>query len=113
MLNIVVADISSMQNRALAMSLASSPYIITTIVGPQIAQKFYETIGFRWAFGVFALLTPLVAIPMFNILLNNQLKAKKIGILTPIAPYRSWRESASHYMEEFHCEKTCNLPRHR
>ncbi|KAK2624213.1 hypothetical protein QTJ16_006163 [Diplocarpon rosae] len=100
-MNVVIADISSLKNRALAVSLTTSPYIITTIIGPRLAQSIYQTVGFRWAFGIFAVLTPAFAAPIFSMLFVNQLRAKKVGVLFSGSPSRTWKEAVLHYAEEF------------
>ncbi|KAK6583617.1 hypothetical protein PZA11_003347 [Diplocarpon coronariae] len=100
-MNVVIADISSLKNRALAVSLTTSPYIITTIIGPSLAQSVYQTVGYRWAFGLFAVLTPIFATPIFSMLFVNQLKAKDVGVLPSGPAARTWREAFGHYAEEF------------
>ncbi|KAI9053936.1 hypothetical protein LZ554_002880 [Drepanopeziza brunnea f. sp. 'monogermtubi'] len=100
-MNVVIADISSLKNRALAISVASSPYIATTIIGPRLSQTIYQTVGFRWAFGLFAVLTPMFAAPIFGMLFTNQLKAKQIGVLSSGPTRRSWKEAFVHHAEEF------------
>ena len=100
-LDVVIADTSSMKNRALAFAFSSSPYIATTFAGPAAAQRFHQTIGFRWAFGFFAVLTPIVSIPIFSILFINQTKAKKLGVLAKEHIRRTMVQNISHYSMEF------------
>jgi hypothetical protein len=45
-----VADTSSLKNRALVFSFATTPYIVTTFIGPRAAQSFLETSGWRFGF---------------------------------------------------------------
>lgn len=100
-LQVVIADISSLANRALAVSLASTPFLITTFAGPRIAQVAYNNLGFRGTFTLFAVLTPLLAAPFYSMLLLNQMKAKRIGVLAKDHTRRNWRESFLHYAKEF------------
>ncbi len=100
-LDVVVADTSSLRNRALAFAFFTSPYLATTFVGPALSQKFYNTVGFRWAFGSFAIITPIVSIPIFSILLINQNKAKKLGVLAKVHSGRTMMQNISHYAIEF------------
>lgn len=100
-LHVVITDISSLANRALAVSLASTPYLITTFAGPRIAQVAYNNLGFRGTFTLFAVLTPLLAAPFCSMLFINQMKAKRIGVLTMETTKRSWRASFLHYAKEF------------
>ncbi|KAL2066675.1 hypothetical protein VTL71DRAFT_2747 [Oculimacula yallundae] len=96
-LQVVLADISSLANRALAMSLASTPYLITTFAGPKIAEIAFNSFGFRGTFTLFAVLTPLVAAPFYCILIVNKIKVKQIGALAG----RNWKESFVHHAREF------------
>lgn len=100
-LHVVITDISSLANRALAVSLASTPYLITTFAGPSIAQVAYNNLGFRGTFTLFAVLTPLLAAPFCSMLFINQIKAKRIGVLSKDPIRRSWRASFLHYAKEF------------
>ncbi|KAK8022070.1 hypothetical protein PG993_012837 [Apiospora rasikravindrae] len=50
-LSIIIADTSSLKNRALAFAFSTSPSLITTFIGPPIAQWFYKNSSWRWAFG--------------------------------------------------------------
>jgi MFS family permease len=100
-LDVVVADTSSLKNRALAFAFASSPYIATTFAGPSAAESFLEHSTWQWAFGCFAILTPVVAAPVFIILWVNAQKAKKIGVLKKTASGRSSLQSIWHYIIEF------------
>jgi MFS family permease len=80
-IDVITADTSSLRDRGLAYAFTSSPYIITALAGPAAAEGFYEKISWRWAFGCFAIILPFVAAPLFGILLFNQQKAKKKGLL--------------------------------
>lgn len=108
-LQVVISDISSLANRALAVSLASTPYLITTFAGPRIAQISYNTLGFRGTFTLFAVLTPLMAMPFCSMLFINQMKAKRIGVLIKDASRRNWRESFSHYAREFDGKEVADI----
>ncbi|KAK0122376.1 hypothetical protein ONS95_010617 [Cadophora gregata] len=100
-LQVVITDISSLSNRALAVALASTPYLITTFAGPGIAEVTYNNLGFRGTFALFAVLTPLLATPFCSMLFMNQMKAKRIGVLAKDPIRRSWRASLLHYTKEF------------
>ncbi|CAG8023798.1 unnamed protein product [Penicillium olsonii] len=75
--DVITADISQLKNRALAYAFTSSPYIITAFAGPKVADQFYAHTGWRWAYGTFAIIFPVVAAPLFFVLKFNLAKAKK------------------------------------
>lgn len=100
-LDIIVADTSSLQDRTLAFAFAGSPAIVTNFLGPPAAQWFLRYSSWRAAFALFTVLTPLVAFPVFAILQVNANWAKKLGILKPSKSERTWSEAIWHYSVEF------------
>lgn len=77
-LSVVVADTSSMQNLAIAFAFTSSPYIATTFAGSAAAQSFFKTSGFRWGFGVFAIITSVISLPIFWTVVDPQKQGKEV-----------------------------------
>ena len=61
-ITVFIADTSKLKNRALFISYASSPWLITTwIYGYGIRGITANGgIGWRWAFGIFAIIAPIV-----------------------------------------------------
>lgn len=102
--DVITADISKLKNRALAYAFTSSPYIITAFAGPKAAEGFYEKISWRWAFGAFSIIFPVVAAPLFFILKSNLKKAKASGLLVKEPSGRTPLQSLWFYVQEFDCE---------
>lgn len=100
-LSVVVADTSSLRNRAIAFAFTSCPYIATAFAGPAAGQSFYDTSGFRWGFGAFAIITPAMSFPIWAILMWHQRKAKKLGLLQRTPNGRTVMQSIWHYVIEF------------
>lgn len=100
-LEIIIADTSSLKDRALAFAFTSSPSIATNFLGPPVAQWFLRHSSWRTAFALFSVLTPLAALPVFAILLSNVRKARRLGILKSSKSGRSWSEALRHYAVEF------------
>lgn len=80
-LTVFVADTSSLKNRALMLSFATSPYVITTWLGGPISESVLNGPGWRWAFGIFCIIIPVVVIPLAALFLWNDHKAKKLGLI--------------------------------
>ena len=80
-LTVFVADTSSLRNRGLMQAIVSSPNLITCWLAGPISSGFINGPGWRWAFGMFAILVPSISLPLFNLLLNNYLKARKLGLV--------------------------------
>lgn len=103
-LDVFMADTSSLRNRALVFAFSTTPYIATTWIGPPAAESFLKTSGWPWGFGTFAIITPLICIPILTLLWSNQSKAKKAGLIKRIDSGRTWTESTSYYFWEFDCK---------
>lgn len=99
--DVSTSDSSTLQNRGLAFAFTASPYIITAFAGPKAAEGFYEKINFRWAFGTFAIIVPVVAAPLFFILMRNEKKARRSGLISTQRSGRSLLQSIRHYVVEF------------
>ena len=100
-LDVFMADTSSLKNRALVFAFSTTPYIVTTFIGPRAAQSFLETSGWHWGYGVFTIITPVIATPILAVLWRNQNKAIKRGVLVKEKSGRTFRENVSYYFWEF------------
>ena len=100
-LDVFMADTSSLKNRALVFAFSNTPYIATTFIGPRAAQSFLRTSGWPWGFGAFAIITPFTALPIIAILWGNQRKAIREGLLIRQKSGRTFVESVNFYFWEF------------
>lgn len=103
-IDVITADTSSLRDRGLAYAFTSSPYIITAFAGPSAAQRFNE-VNWRWGYGCFAIVLPVVALPYFVLLRYNRSLAKKRGLLVnKERSGRSWAQSIWYYIVQFDSE---------
>lgn len=100
-LSIFIADTSSLKNRGFMFAFISSPYIATTWIGGPLATAFLNGPGFRWGFGIFAIVEPLVTLPLFALFIYNYRKAHKAGLIQPRNSGRTALQSVKHYAIEF------------
>lgn len=100
--DVITADTSSMRDRGLAFAFTSSPYIVTAFAGPKAAEGFYGD-NWRWGYGTWAIVLPVVAAPLFFTLHINQRKAIRNGILVKKQSGRTWTQSLWYYAVEFDC----------
>jgi MFS family permease len=100
-LDVFMADTSSLKNRALVFAFSQTPYIVTTFAGPRGAQSFLETSGWRWGFGVFCIVTPVIAMPILAVLWKNQRKAIREGLLVRKRSGRTLSQNITFYFWEF------------
>ncbi|KAJ5540389.1 major facilitator superfamily domain-containing protein [Penicillium frequentans] len=61
--DVLTADTSKVQDRALAFAFTSSPYIIMAFAGAPLSESFNNT-NWRWAYGTIAILLPTVTMPL-------------------------------------------------
>ncbi|UKZ82205.1 hypothetical protein TrVFT333_009989 [Trichoderma virens FT-333] len=80
-LSIFLADTTSLKNRGLIFAYSSSPYIITTWLAGPISNAFLNGPGFRWGFGTFAIVTPVITLPLFFLFMYYNKKAKQLGVI--------------------------------
>ena len=100
-LSIFIADTSALKNRSLMFAFATSPYIITVWVGGPVATGFLNGAGFRWGYGAFSIITPVVTLPLFFIFWWNYRKAQSQGLVPAKESKRTVAESLKHYAIEF------------
>lgn len=102
---VIAADVTSLRNRGIAFAFTSSPWMITAFAGSKAAEEFLLKVNWRWGFGAFAIIFPVVASPVYFILNASMRKAEKQGLITPtVHSGRTLSESIQHYFFEFDCE---------
>ncbi|KAL7320376.1 hypothetical protein PS15m_000272 [Mucor circinelloides] len=99
--DVITADSSKLKNRGLAYAFTSSPYMITAFAGAKAAEGFYYNISWRWGFGTFAIVFPIVAAPLYFILKFNLRKAVKQNNVAKVDSGRSFLQSVWHFIIEF------------
>lgn len=81
-LDVTMADTSSLKNRAWLFAFSTCPYIANTFAGPAAAQQFLKHASWRWGYGSFAIITPLVCLPLVIIFVHNRRKAVRLGYIS-------------------------------
>lgn len=102
-LDVFVADTSGLRNRAFAFAFASTPFICTAFTGPLAAQSFLRMTTWRWAYGAFCIIMPVVFLPLALIFKLYQRKAERMGIYPRRPSGRTTLESIIYYIHEFDC----------
>ncbi|KAI8636850.1 major facilitator superfamily domain-containing protein [Parasitella parasitica] len=98
---IFIADTTSLKNRAFVIAFTASPWIVTVWAYGPAAESILNTIGFRWNFGIWAIIIPVVSSPLFGLFYYNYLKAIKAGLVVKPKSNRTIRESCYYYAVEF------------
>lgn len=98
---IFIADTTHLKNRAFMIAYSSSPYLFITWAAGPAAEAILNTIGFRWGFGIWAIVVPITCSPLFAIFYLNQKKAEKLGLIPKVDSGRTSMESVAFYAREF------------
>ncbi|KAK4215040.1 ClpP/crotonase-like domain-containing protein [Rhypophila decipiens] len=99
-IDVITADASKVKNRGLAYAFTSSPYMITAFAGSKAAEGWWPD-NWRWGIGMFAILFPVVAAPLFFILLAALRRAKEQGLMVKEDNGRTMMQSLWHYFVQF------------
>ncbi|KDR72260.1 hypothetical protein GALMADRAFT_253088 [Galerina marginata CBS 339.88] len=75
---IIIADITTLKWRGLVSGLISMPFIVNAFVGSNVATNVLNGAGWRWGYGMFAILIPVSLSPLIITLLWAERKARKL-----------------------------------
>jgi MFS family permease len=102
-LTVLIADTSTLRNRGLVQSIASSPNLITGWLAGPIASGFLALgpEGWRWAFGMFTIMVPAITLPLSGLFLKNYFKAKKLGLVQSQENHGNALQSFVYYCRQF------------
>lgn len=81
------------------LAFATSPYIAFSWVGGPISQSVLDGPGWRWGFGIWALVLPVVVLPLAALLEWNQRKARKAGLLAPKEVRLTWSSAKDYVLQ--------------
>lgn len=98
-ITIFIADTSTLRNRALMLAFATSPYIITTYVGGHVATSVSNGPGWRWGYGIWAIVFPIIVLPLSGLFIWNNQKAKKQGLLDTTKTPLTWKRVYDYLVE--------------
>ncbi|CAG8102527.1 unnamed protein product [Penicillium olsonii] len=102
-MTIFIADTTALKNRAFWIAYAASPYLITPWIYGYAADEILAPggIGYRWGFGVFAIIMPIVSAPLWGLWYYIQKKAEKMDLTEKKPSGRSFFQSVVFYCIEF------------
>lgn len=100
-LQIFVADLSGLRNRAFAFAFVQTPFICTAFTGPLAAQAFLAGSTWQWSIGAFCIIQPIVFLPLVLVFNIYSKRAEKEGLLVREKSGRTVLQSIVHYFHEF------------
>lgn len=88
--DVLAADVTNLQNRGLAFAFTSSPALISAFAGSKAAAEFLENVNnWRWGYGIWTIILPVFALPIYFMLAFNLRKAERQGVI--IREGKKWR----------------------
>ncbi|KIK62249.1 hypothetical protein GYMLUDRAFT_242928 [Collybiopsis luxurians FD-317 M1] len=100
LMQIIIANLTTLEWRGLINGLLALPFIMNAIIGPNIATAVLENLGWRWGYGMFIILVPACLCPLIITLLWTERKAKILGIAPASTSSKSLAERARAMAEE-------------
>lgn len=100
---VIIADTSTLKNRGLLLAIGTSSVIATVWTSGPAAESVLDTIGFRWGFGIWAIVLPITCFPLVALLYSYQRKAEKLGLVSKIqeSTNRTLMQKVIFYLTEF------------
>lgn len=100
-LDVFVADTSGLRSRAFAFAFVSTPFICTAFTGPLAATAIRTHSGWRWGYGIFCIVQPVVFLPLALVFKFYERKAVKMGVWERRNTGRTKMQAIVHYIHEF------------
>lgn len=103
-ITVFIADSSKLKNRGFMLGFISSPYLLTTWTYGFAATDILAPggMGFRWGFGIFVIIVPLVCLPWVALMWTKQIKAIKMGLIPAKNESRgNFPQTVLYYAKEF------------
>lgn len=100
-LDIFVADTSGLRNRAFAFGFVTTPFICTAFTAPLAANHVRTHSGWRWGYGIFAIVQFFAFSPLAVVFKFYERKARRMGVLQQHSSGRTRAQSILHYFHEF------------
>ncbi|KAL0580016.1 hypothetical protein V5O48_002019 [Marasmius crinis-equi] len=91
--HIIVADLTTLEWRGFISSMLSMPFVINTWFAGEIVEALSEGEQWRWGYGMFAIIMPVVLGPAIVTLIYLDRKAQKLGIVNMASSNAARREA--------------------
>lgn len=100
-ISVFVADTSTLRNRGLMQAIVNSASLVICWLAGPVSKGFLNGPGWRWCFGMFSILVPTATLPPFGLLMNNYLKARRLGLVPKRDSGRTTLQSILYYCRQF------------
>lgn len=78
---IIIGDVTNLRWRSLLSSMYSLPFLVNWAVASNISADVLAQSGWRWGYGMFAIIVPAAIAPITITLYWAQNRAKKLGVV--------------------------------
>ncbi|KAM0433478.1 hypothetical protein ACHAPT_004358 [Fusarium lateritium] len=99
-LNIFMADTTTLKNRMILFGFSSTPYISNTFAGPAAAEAFLKGSTWRWGYGAFTIIIPVILSPLIAIFTIQLRRAEEKGYYVKDKSNRTFWESVKYWVIE-------------
>jgi hypothetical protein len=82
---VFIADTSDLLNRALWSTLPDLPFLVTVWVGSIIGNDILKTTTWRWGYGIWCIILPVMFLPLAITLFLNNRKSKMMRLTASLA----------------------------
>ncbi|KAG9252929.1 major facilitator superfamily domain-containing protein [Emericellopsis atlantica] len=100
-ITVMLADMTTLTNRAIIYGIQQTPRIVATFVSPRIADAFYTHVNFRWAYGSFIIILATCSVPAMGNMVYMFKSATKKGIIERKQSGMPLLESIRFYIVQF------------
>ncbi|KAF2150098.1 MFS general substrate transporter [Myriangium duriaei CBS 260.36] len=76
---IFIADTSTLRNRAILSTIPDIPFVVNVWIGAPLASLILQGPGWRWGYGIWAIILPITFLPLaFSLLREKQIVQKSV-----------------------------------
>lgn len=102
-MTVFIADTSKLKNRGFFVAYAGSPWLVTTWIYGYAVNSVVAPggLGWRWCFGIFAIIAPIVCAPLIAMFYLNEAKARRQGLIQPRTDRGTFTQKLMFYLKEF------------
>lgn len=98
---ILIADSVAIRHRALLLGFIGTPPVVALWAYGPAAESILNNIGYRWGFGMWAILIPIFSAPVLFLMFKYDRQARRAGLITTPQHDGTPREVFLHYCKEF------------
>ncbi|KAF6809828.1 siderophore iron transporter [Colletotrichum sojae] len=98
---ILIADSIAIHQRALLLGFIGTPPVVALWAYGPAAESILNNIGFRWGFGMWAILIPIFSAPVLFLMFKYDGQARRAGLINTPRHNGTPRQVFLHYCKEF------------